>query len=528
MASTACGVLNQFKTGIMSGNGLELLSRISACALLMSCVCSAQDVPASVPPAARMPAVAGLFYPRDAAELTRKLDAYLASAKRVDMPNVKALICPHAGYEFSGEVAAAGYRQLEGRGFTTAVVLGPSHYALFQGVSLPASQVYATPLGEIRISPKAKLWANSAPFVLEPKGGVQRPSWYPQSPKSPPSPGQDTPETWEHSVEVQMPFLQRVLKGFEVVPMIMGQADPAELARTLADRLDDKTVIVASSDLSHYHDYQTAKRLDGSCVQAILDGNIESMRDQEACGKGPVLALMHLARTKGWKARLLNSCNSGDVSGDKDRVVGYAAVAFYAPKPDSFGSEERRLLLDLARRTLTSVVTNGPLPAPGEKDVPPVVAQKKACFVTLTKRGSLRGCIGTMVAQEPLFQAVVSNARNAALRDPRFPPLSAEELKDVRIEISVLTEPQPLVFSSPEELLNQLQPKQDGVVLRIGGRMATFLPQVWEQLGSKTDFLDHLAVKAGCEPSAWRDKDVVVSTYHVECFEEHETVPARN
>ena len=152
--------------------------------------------------------------------------------------------------------------------------------------------------------------------------------------------------------------------------------------------------------------------------------------------------------------------------------------------------------------------------------MPPPLLEKRACFVTLTKGGALRGCIGHLTALEPLHQAVASNARSAALRDPRFPPVQPEEVEDIHIEISVLTEPQPLAFSSPDDLLSKLRPNEDGVLLQIGPRTATFLPQVWAQIPDKEQFLQHLSQKAGCEPSAWRGQDVSISIYHVECFEE--------
>ncbi len=251
--------------------------------------------------------------------------------------------------------------------------------------------------------------------------------------------------------------------------------------------------------------------------------NTDDMKGQEACGKTPILALMHLAKIKGWAAQLLDCRNSGDVTGDKDRVVGYAAVAFFEPAVENFAAPERKMLLELARRTLTTVAANpsSPGPEPDAKSVPPKLAEKRACFVTLTKRGVLRGCIGHILPTEALYQAVIDNARNAALLDPRFSPVRSDEVGEIKIEISVLTEPQPLAFNSPEDLLSKLQPHQDGVLLRIGARTATFLPQVWEQLPDKVQFLEHLSEKAGCRPSAWRGQDTSVSIYHVECFQEN-------
>ena len=349
---------------------------------------------------------------------------------------------------------------------------------------------------------------------------VQRPGWWRQAPKAAPAAGQDTPETWEHSVEVQVPFLQRTLKNFKLLPVMMGEADPAQLAKGLAGVLDDRTIVVASSDLSHYHSYEAAKGLDTNCVKAIADMDIDALRAQEACGKVPILTLLHLARQKGWKAQVLDYRNSGDATVDKDRVVGYTAVAFYESVPQGYGAAERKFMLELARNTLKSVTANGALPEVAEKDVPPKLLEKRACFVTLTKAGALRGCIGHLTAVEPLYQAVADNARSAALRDFRFTPVQPDEVGEIKVEISVLTEPQPLAFSSPEDLLAKLRPNEDGVLLQIGPRTATFLPQVWAQIPDKEKFMGHLSQKAGCEPTAWRGKDVSVSIYHVECFEE--------
>jgi AmmeMemoRadiSam system protein A len=217
--------------------------------------------------------------------------------------------------------------------------------------------------------------------------------------------------------------------------------------------------------------------------------------------------------------------NNGEVTGNKDRVVGYTAVGSYAPAPERLTMAERTFLLDLARKSLSSVTASGSLPEVAAQDVPPKLAAKKACFVTLTKHGALRGCMGHLMAIEPLHQAVAENARNAALRDPRFPSVQAAELDQIRIEISVLTEPQPLAFTSPEDLLSKLRPKEDGVLLNIGPRTATFLPQVWAQLPDKAEFLNHLSQKAGCEASAWRGQEVSVSIYQAECFEEAHADP---
>jgi AmmeMemoRadiSam system protein A len=177
-------------------------------------------------------------------------------------------------------------------------------------------------------------------------------------------------------------------------------------------------------------------------------------------------------------------------------------------------------LLDLARKAVRESVATGRLPEVSPDGLAARITGSKGCFVTLTERGELRGCIGYIMAQGPLYQAVLENARNAALHDPRFPTVSPREVDRLEIEISVLTTPRPLLFASPEDLLEKLHPHQDGVVLRIGGRSATYLPQVWDQLPDKVDFLNNLAEKAGCEPDAWRQPGALVLIYHVEAFKE--------
>jgi AmmeMemoRadiSam system protein A len=222
---------------------------------------------------------------------------------------------------------------------------------------------------------------------------------------------------------------------------------------------------------------------------------------------------------------LVDSRNIDDMSGEKGRAADEAAVGFHTPVRESFSATERRWLLELARKNLMSASASGSVLEAVEKDVPQKLAVNKACFVTLTKEGALRGCVGHLRASGPLHQAVAETTHRAALHDPRFPPVQPDELDQIRIEISVLTEPQPLEFNSPEDLLSKLHPNEDGVLLQIGRSSATFLPQVWEQVTDKVKFLERLAQKAGCAPSAWRGKDVSVSIYHVEWFEEEHSQP---
>lgn len=470
----------------------------------------------------REPAVAGLFYPRDPAELARTIDSLLAQAHEQPIGLLRALVCPHAGYPFSGPVAAYAYKLLQGRRFETVIVVGPSHYALLSGASVADATLYRTPLGDVPVSGKAIRLASVPPFALEPECPVERPDWWTQSSRTPA--GRETAETWEHSVEVEVPFLQRALGRFEIVPVLCGQADPALVARGLAGILDDRTLIVASSDLSHYHPYDQACQLDRGCVDAICRLDVGAMQSQEACGKVPILALMDLARERGWRARLLDMRNSGDTGGPKSRVVGYAAIGFFEPAGPSLGDRDRLFLLEEARGALRAAA-NLAAPAPPSEPPSPALSEPRACFVTLTEEGRLRGCVGAMAAREPLARAVADSARCAALLDPRFPPVGADEVDRLRIEVSVLTTLRRLWFSSPEDLLMKLEPGCDGVLLRIGDRTATYLPQVWKDIPDKAAFMDSLAEKSGCAAAQWRGSDVEVFVYEVESFQEPDGRP---
>ena len=484
----------------------------------------------------RLPAAAGVFYPKDANALAEQVDRFLANtrAERIE-GKIRGLICPHAGLRFSGQTAAEAYKQLAGRDVRTVVILAPSHYADFKGASIPDVDAYETPLGSVRLSPRASGLAAVRPFVRNPPCRAGRPEWWRQAPKPLPAFGADTPHTWEHSLEIQLPFLQRTLKDFGIVPIVFGRTDPLAAAEALMRHgLDEQTVIVASSDLSHYYPYAVARILDRLCTKAIVELDIQEMARHEACGMLPILTLMHVARAKGWRAKLLDYCNSGDTSRQKSKVVGYAAIAFFdgpgaasrpatlpaAPQEHAYGPGDRAYLLGLARRTLAQVVTAGTMPEIDANQVPAGLTQHKGCFVTLTAGGKLRGCIGHILPKEPLYMAIMDNTRSAATADKRFEPVRAAELEKIEIEISVLTVPERLEYDSPLALLARLRPDVDGLLLRLGDRQATYLPQVWRQFPNKAALLSRLAVKAKLPPAAWQDRRAAVWTYQAEVFKE--------
>jgi AmmeMemoRadiSam system protein B/AmmeMemoRadiSam system protein A len=484
----------------------------------------------------RPPAVAGGFYPDEPNELGKKIDAYLAEANSPAIQKLRALVCPHAGYEYSGPIAGFSYKQLVGRDIDTVVILGPSHTSMFRGAYVSPAAAYQTPLGKAPVASLAKELAKDPLFAVDPDCKVQRPAWARQLPRTLPSYDQDRPDTWEHSVEVQVPFIQKVAPKASIVPIVCGELDPRKLADVLAKHLTDKTMLIASSDLSHYTPYKIAQQLDAACMRAILRLDTDWLTEHPdfACGRLPVAVLTCLARQKGWRAKVLDLRNSGDTTNDKTRgVVGYAAVAFYesnqpasAPadaESGEYSSQEKKYMLELARKVLTEAVTNKKLPDIDPNTIPALLAEKKGCFVTLTKGGQLRGCIGYILPHKPLIQALVENSANAALNDNRFRPVTGDELGQIEVEVSVLSVPRELKFTSWDDLVSKLRPHVDGVVLRLETRQATYLPQVWEQIPQKEEFIKNLVVKAGLPDlpkDAWEKGRIVIETYQAEAFKE--------
>jgi len=257
-----------------------------------------------------------------------------------------------------------------------------------------------------------------------------------------------------------------------------------------------ETLVVISSDLSHYHDYESARKRDAATVRSILRFDT-AIDHEQACGATPIAGLIALAKRRGLAPELVDFCNSGDTAGDKQRVVGYAAFAFSeaAKQTPAVDEDEARgrELLQLARAAIDEALGGPPLPA----TMPQWLDAPGACFVTLRNEERLRGCVGSLRPQRPLREDVIANARAAALTDPRFLPLEREDLPETSIEVSLLDMPEPIRFSDRESLLRQIVPGEDGLIVTSGSARATFLPQVWEVLPDPGTFVDELMRKSG-------------------------------
>jgi MEMO1 family protein len=435
--------------------------------------------------AVRPAAVAGMFYPGEARALAAEVDDLLGgveqTAPRLGYP--KALVVPHAGYIYSGGVAARAYDELAAaRGSVRRVVLlGPTHRVAVRGLA------FATPLGQVRIDRDAIASVRDLPQVVV----------------------SDAAHALEHSLEVQLPFLQEMLGDFALAPFAVGTAGVHEVAQVL-ERLwgGPETLIVISTDMSHYHAYEQARAIDGATIERIA-GFATDIDHEEACGATPLNGLLHFSKQKNLLLKLLSACNSGDTAGGKDRVVGYSSFALYEGGEVSL-EEAGKVLLSIARGAIEGQLTG----KPSRIAEVPWLKQSGATFVTLTKSGELRGCIGSLEAARPLGEDVAQNALGAAFRDPRFPAVTAAEWPQCRVEVSLLSAPKPIRFADEADLLAQIHAGEDGLILEADGRRATFLPQVWESFADKRAFLSELLRKAGL-PEATRLTRCRISRYRV-------------
>lgn len=473
----------------------------------------------------RKPAVSGMFYPGSPGELSSMLEKYLKNAageKRPEVPQI--LIVPHAGYIFSAQVAAYSYVQLEGSRIDTVFLLGPSHHAYFSGVAADDSDAWETPLGNVPLDREtlALLMRKDPDIALIPEAHAA-----------------------EHSLEVQVPFLQKVLPKASIIPLSMIEPDPKtceRLASAIAPLLREnpRAVLIASSDLSHYYPYDQAEKKDHLFLDAVqkmavkdFPGKIQK-KEFEACGSAPVLtALMTAEKLGANEVKVLKYANSGDVTGDKSRVVGYASVAFYSrgeatvseakASPSAhnvvpegvelLSKEEQAFLLKVARETLEAHVRGNKIPV----FYPPTprLSKKMGVFVTLTKKGELRGCIGYIQGIAPLYEAVSQMAVQAASHDPRFNPVRPEELKDIHIEISALSELKEI------KDVNLIKVGTHGIIIRNGFSQGLLLPQVATEYGwSREEFLKHTCQKAGLPPETWKDPGTTILIFSALVFEE--------
>ncbi len=447
------------------------------------------------------PHLAGSWYPEKKEDLKKMLRTFLDKSLPVS-PVLKkekliGIISPHAGIIYSGWTAMSGYKLLKDRGFKTFIIMGPSHYHYFAGIRLLDKGFFRTPLGDVPIDSEiAEKILKECPFASVDRSVFLK----------------------EHSVEIELPFIQYALgRDFKVVPILFGSRTITQaeklgeiLHRILKER--DGVLVVASSDLSHYHSEDAAFYLDRRTLDFVKDANPEGLFDCamegscEACGLSPIISLIAYAKLCGArKGTVISYSTSGMVTGNRSRVVGYGSVAFF--KEDATGSsdlgfteEDGRFLVRTARKTIEDFFET----EEGKQNTGNIPAKLRSknfgLFVTLTRRGFLRGCIGNIYGGKPLYELVRDMAIQAAFNDPRFRPLEKWETVDLSIEVSILSKPIPI------KDLKNVKVGRDGLIVRMGGRSGLLLPQVPVEFGwGRMMFIERTCEKAGLPASCWKE-----------------------
>ena len=462
----------------------------------------------------RKSVIAGSWYPGDEKELRDQINKYFENAKIADISGeILALIAPHAGYDYSGFIAANSYKQIKGKSYDAIIVIAPSHHESFNGVSIYSEGGFETPLGVV---PVHESLANA--IIAEDE--IIRSSM--------------DGHREEHSLEIQLPFLQIAVPDIKIVPISLWDYSPQtcqRLANAITKAVKGKNVlIVASTDLYHGYSYDECIETDNYTINKILKLKPEELnedliqRKAQACGGGPVVVAEMVALNLGAnKTKLLYRTNSGDVTGRKGGyIVGYSAIAIYKENQKSdkkvgvelgLNEEDKQILLKIARQAIEYGVRREKLPA--IKVTSPILKENRGAFVTLTKKGMLRGCIGYIYPIKPLGITVQEMAAAAAFRDPRFSPVNENEVSELEIEISVLT---PLKEIKD---INKIEIGKHGVIIEKEGQSGLLLPQVATDYGwDRETFLEHTCKKAGLPDDAWQDPTTVIKIFSAEIFHE--------
>lgn len=446
--------------------------------------------------------VAGMFYPADPAVLAAGVDKSIASAPAPWL-EAKAVIAPHAGHVYSGDIAGAAYRLLSRRKgeIKRIVLLGPNHRMPVRGMALSPAAAWDTPFGQLAVDrPARDLLARAPGVAVAPE-----------------------PFTGEHSLEVHLPFIHRALGHVQILPILVGDAPAGQVSSALEALWGGpETAIVISSDLSHYHDYETCKAKDEETAAGIERLQPAICEGDRACGYHSIRGLIDQAHRRDLRVTALDVRNSGDTRGGRDRVVGYGSFAFEYAHAAQLEENTRKNLLDIAREVVKqAVLHNGQAPRLNlQGPLPPALKAQRATFVTITVGGQLRGCRGTLLPQRPLLFDVADNAWQAAFKDPRFPPITSDELARLEFHVSILSTLRRIACASEAELVRALRPDIDGVVLRDAGRQSTLLPSVWSQLPDASTFVRQLKLKAGLPADHW-SPTLEAYRYGAESFASH-------
>jgi len=421
------------------------------------------------------PSVAGKFYSSSPKELSAHLGLFKKNNQFDYEYKSRAIIVPHAGYYYSGQLANEGFMCLD-KSVKNVFIIAPPHYVAVHNVALSSFAKWATPLGEVSLNHEIN-------EELAEKFGCEF---------------EDDAFENEHSTEVQVPFIQTYLPKAKIVPILVGHSETKIKEIISYYWQNPENAFVISSDLSHFLTTDEAVKIDTLTAKMIEEKNMEKFNPHQACGAVGVCALTDFASSKGYSLIRAGMVNSGDITGETSRVVGYGSWFLYEGEKNEFIKKYfSKYVIDVCKKSILSHLNKEKLIL---DKIPPLFEGEGASFVTLEKNNQLRGCIGSIIAHRRLIDDLVNNAQNSAFSDPRFTPLTKDEFKDLEIDVSLLSAPQKMKFKDEADLLEQIRPNIDGIIIKDGNLQSVYLPSVWEQLPDKVVFLDSLKIKAGMTP----------------------------
>ncbi len=444
----------------------------------------------------KQPSVAGTFYSADAEELKEQIYGFASNNRNSYEAATRAVIVPHAGYEYSGQIAYEGISQFSSA-VKNIIIFAPAHKVSFQGLALSSYEAWATPLGNLEVNQDVnrKLAINFGAKIY------------------------DDAFLGEHSVEVQLPIIKFLYKdNVKIIPILVGNEAPKIITDIIQQYYENEEfAFIISSDLSHFLTNEEAQQMDAKSAVMIELGEMNEFKFEQACGAVGIFGLVDFVKNNGYSLIRIIMSNSSESTGDTNRVVGYGAWFLYEGSQNKFLKEYYSdLIIEIVKKSILAGFSQQELSI----NFPLVFAQNGACFVTLRKNGILRGCIGSLAPYRPLIADLVTNAQNAAFKDPRFKPVTFEEYNDLKVDVSILGNPEIMKFKDEQDLLEQIVPHRDGIILQEGQEyQALYLPSVWDEIPDKVQFLRSLKRKAGL-PEDYFSSTLMAFRFETEFIEE--------
>ena len=426
------------------------------------------------------PSVAGSFYTADKEDLATQIESFKQESRNLYNNSTRLVIVPHAGLIYSGRLAYEGISMLN-HNIKNIFIIAPAHRVGFEGLALSSYNKWKTPLDCINVNQdickelESEFNANYNDDALEP----------------------------EHSIEIQIPIIQYLFKNIQIVPILVGKEEPESIRKIIEKYYPNPdNGFIISSDLSHFLNDEESQKTDEITAQMIESGKIAGFKYEQACGAIGIYAAVEFANSKKYSMIRIDMANSGEITQDKSSVVGYGCWFMYEGEKNKFIEKNySKFIIDLVKIIINNNFKNKSMAL----NYPQIFDELGACFVTLEKFGNLRGCIGSIIAHQPLINDLIEHSKNAAFNDYRFNPVTEEEIPNLKVAVSILSEPSKIDFDNEEDLLNKITPYVDGIIIKDGEHQAVYLPSVWAELPRKTDFLNTLKVKAGLSQDYFSD-----------------------